>query len=162
MNHPDDRLRLDIKGWLMAEGWEVSERDHEQARWILVGEDSRKRRVLVAQARFPPEQIRIQATVEVSELHRQHFAALPPQVRESVLWEIRLRLLGMHVEFSGVGEPLERVHLNQRIYLDGLSRDALMQRVSEIKDAMICVIWLTLRHLGNEPPPPGRGDFLVH
>ncbi|HRQ64126.1 MAG TPA: DUF2299 family protein [Xanthomonadaceae bacterium] len=158
----DDKLRIDIKDWLMAEGWSVSERDHEQARWILVGEDAGKRRVQIARARFPAEQIRIQATVELAVQHRRQFAALPAQLRDSVLWDLRLRLLEMHVEFNGLGEPLERVHLNQRLYLDGLSRDALMQRVSQVKDAMICVIWLVLRHLGQEPPPTARGDFLVH
>lgn len=162
MSEYDDRLRIDIKDWLMSEGWTVSERDHDQARWVLVAEDTSKRRVVVAQARSPSDQIRIQATVELSDPHRQQFAALPQALRDEVLWDMRMRLLAMHVEFSGLGAPLERVHVNQRIYRDGLSRDALMQRVSQVKDAMICVIWSALRHLGNEPAPTARGDFLVH
>ncbi len=162
MTEYDDSLRLNIKDWLMSEGWAVSEREHAEAHWVLVAEDSSKRRVVLAQARSPAEQIRIQATVEFSDQHRQQFAGLPAAQRDAVLWDVRMRLLSMHVEFSGLGAPLERVHINQRIYLDGLSRDGLMQRVSQVKDAMICVIWSTLRLLGNEPPPTGRGDFLVH
>jgi hypothetical protein len=162
VNEAEDPIRLDIRDWLLAEGWKLSEREHAHARWILVGEDSGNRRILVARARFPAEQVRIQATVELSVLHREQFAALPASLRESVLWDIRQRLLSMHVEFAGVGLPLERVHLNQRIYLDGLTRDAFIQRVLQVKDAMISVIWYVLRHLGQEPPPTPRGDFMLH
>jgi hypothetical protein len=162
MSSDEDPIRLDIRDWLMAEGWVMSEREHANARWILVGEDSSKRRIVVARSRFPAEQIRIQATVELSAQHRAQFAALPANLRDAVLWDIRQRLLSMHVEFAGVGLPLERVHLNQRIYLDGLTRDAFIQRALQVKDAMISVIWSVLRHLGQEPPPAPRGDFMLH
>jgi hypothetical protein len=163
MSEYDDKLRLDIKRWMMAEGWAVTEREHDQAHWILVGEDRGKRRVSLAQPRSPAEQIRILAKVELSAAHRQQFAALPAQVRDAILWDIRMRLLAMHVEFTGINEPLQQVQLSQRIYLDALTRDALMQRVSQVKDAMLCVIWLAVRHLeGKVTAPTTAGDAMLH
>ena len=68
----------------------------------------------------------------------------------------------MSVDFSGIGEPLERVTVAQRIYLDGLTKDRFLQRVAVVKNALIAVIWSIGRRLSHLPPPSSHGDVLIH
>ena len=84
------------------------------------------------------------------------------EVKDAILWELRFRLLNMSVDFSGIGEPLERVTVAQRIYLDGLTKDRFLQRVAVVKNALIAVIWSIGRRLSHLPAPSSHGDVLIH
>ncbi|MEJ2167166.1 MAG: DUF2299 family protein [Desulfobacterales bacterium] len=57
------------------------------------------------------------------------------------MWNLRYRLLQMNVDFVGVAEPIQDVILTQRIYLDGLTKDAFIQRFLTVRNAIIAVIW---------------------
>lgn len=155
-------VREKVQAWLMGEGWSVSEKNHADATWLIQAEDRAGRKLLVGQARSPEDQLRIQATVAVAPEHKAKFESLPPETREDALWDLRFRLLGMSVEFDGLGEPLERVTVTQRIYLDGLTKDSFLLRVAAVKNALIAVIWSIGRRLKHVPPPSSDGDLIVH
>lgn len=160
---PDlEDVKARIQAWLQGEGWKLSAGSHPDADWLIVAEDSARRRLVVGQARQPSDQIRIQAAVDLAPDHRTKFATLPARVRGMVLWDLRFRLLELNVEFKGLGEPLERVTVTQRIYLDGLTKDRFLQRVGVTKNALIMVIWTVLRNLGDAAPPTSHGEPLVH
>jgi len=157
-----EQVRDQVQTWLMGEGWSLSEKSNEGASWLVQAEDPAQRRLLVGQTKSPADQVRIQATVVVATDHREHFEALPAEVKDAILWELRFRLLNMSVDFSGIGEPLERVTVAQRIYLDGLTKDRFLQRVAVVKNALIAVIWSIGRRLSHLPAPSSHGDVLIH
>ncbi len=155
------KTREMIQTWLLGEGWQLTEQSHEHAQWLLRIEDKSKRVMSIALRKTPSDQIAIQATVNVAEDHRQRFASLPDEIRRSALWDMRFLLLGMNVEFRGVGDPLEQVLVSQRIYLEGLSKDVFAQRLSLVKNALIAVIWSLMRRLeGTVSPEEAGGEFL--
>lgn len=157
---PDPALRARITQWLLAEGWQLSERPHPEAVWLLEARDTADRFVLVGQKKAKNGQILIEATVGISPEHREQLAALSPEARQEILWELRFALLHLGLEFHAVQEPLERVSLGQRIYEDGLTQDAFLQRVSLVRNGILAVVWTISRRLrtvaaANEPSALG-------
>ena len=79
-------------------------------------------------------------------------AALPQKKRQDFLWDLRFDLLMTDVEFSGLSDPLGRIGVGQPIFYDALSKDLFMQRLSEVKKALLLILWKIAR-LMEEPPP---------
>ena len=142
-----------IQNWLMAEGWKIAEQPHANMTWLVRAEDGAGRRILVGQSKVREDLIHLEAVVTIAEEHRRKFASLPEEKRRDILWKLRFRLLMMNVDFAGVAEPMQAVLLTQRIYLDGLTKDAFTQRFLSVRNAVIAVIWSIMQDLeGVEPP----------
>lgn len=155
-------LRGKVQTWLMGEGWKLMEKNHPDMVWLVEAEDAAHRRLLVGQSKMPPDQLRIVASVTVAPSHKAQFESLPAAVRKEALWALRFRLLAMNVDFSGVGEPLERVEVARRMYLDGLGKDAFLERVSGVRNALIAVIWSIVHQLEDVPAPRSQGDAVTN
>lgn len=148
-----ESARDKIQSWLMSEGWQISEQAHSDFSWLITAQDAGDRRVVVGQNKTRQDLLHLEAVVEPSDEYREMFANLPEDRRREILWKLRFQLLSMNVDFAGVGEPLEAVLLTQRIYLDGLTKDAFVQRFHLVRNAVIAVIWSIIQHLeGVEPP----------
>ena len=142
-----------VQNWLMGEGWQIAEQSHPNMAWLIRAEDGAQRRLLLGQNKARPDHIHLEAQVNISDEHRKKFESLPDEKRREALWNLRFRLLLMNVEFTGVTEPMQAVVLTQRIYLDGLTRDAFIQRFLGVRNAVIAVIWSIIQDLeGVEPP----------
>ena len=68
----------------------------------------------------------------------------------------------MNVEFVGVAEPLQEVILTQRMYLDGLTKDTFIQRFLTVRNAVIAVIWSTIKDLVGVTPPAESTEKTKH
>jgi len=148
-----DVNRDKIQNWLMAEGWKIAEQPHRDLAWLIRAEDGGGRRILVGQPKLRQDQIYLEAIVNITEEHRKKFESLREDRRREILWKLRFRLLLMSVDFTGVTEPMQNVMLTQRIYLDGLTKDAFIQRFLMVRNAVITVIWSIIQDLeGVEPP----------
>ncbi len=79
-----------------------------------------------------------------------------------MLWKLRFRLLMMNVDFAGVAEPMQAVLLTQRIYLDGLTKDACTQRFLTVRNAVIAVIWSIMQDLEGVEPPAESAQPKTH
>jgi len=142
-----------VQSWLMSEGWQISEQSHQEFAWLIRAEDAGMRRIAVGQSNARQDLIILESAVEPSEEYRNMFAKLPDDRRREILWKLRYQLLSMNVDFTGVAEPMETVILTQRIYLDGLTKDAFLQRFLMVRNAIIAVIWSIIQYLeGVEPP----------
>ena len=115
----------------------------------------------MTEAVFSPR-IHLEANVRVSDDHRQQFETLTDDKRREVLWNLRFQLLQMNVDFVGVAEPIEEVILTQRIYLDGLTKDAFIQRFLSVRNAVIAVIWSTIKDLMDVTPPAESAGKTKH
>ena len=142
-----------VQNWLMSEGWQLAEPTHPDFAWLIRAEDAGERRVLVGQNKAREDRIHLEANVRISEDHRKQFESLPDDKRREILWGLRFQLLQMNVDFVGVAEPIEEVILTQRIYLDGLTKDAFIQRFLSVRNAVIAVIWSTIKDLVDVTPP---------
>ena len=142
-----------IQNWLMSEGWQIAEQAHPNMMWLIRAEDAGGRRILVGQSKAREDLIHLEARVNIEDDYRQRFESLPEDKRRKILWDLRFRLLQMNVDFVGVAEPMAAVVLTQRIYLDGLTKDAFIQRFLIVRNAEIAVIWSVIQNLeGVEPP----------
>ena len=148
-----EATRDKVQDWLMSDGWQISEQTHPDFAWLIRAEDAGARRIAVGQNKARPDHLHLEAAVEPSDEYRQMFEALPGDRRREILWKLRFQLLLMNVDFTGVAEPMEAVILTQRIYLDGLTKDAFIQRFMMVRNAVIAVIWSIIQDLeGVEPP----------
>lgn len=145
--------RENVQGWLMSEGWRITEQPHPSMTWLIRAEDASQRKILIGQSKTRPDHLHLEGSVHVSDDHRKRFESLPEAKRRDALWELRFRLLAMNVEFAGVAEPMQGVVITQRIYLDGLTRDIFLQRFLTVCNAVVAVIWSMIKDLeGIEPP----------
>jgi hypothetical protein len=152
-----DAVRGRIQSWLLGEGWELAEKDHAEALWLLEARDGGGRHLIVGQKRGKADQVILEGAVVLSEPHQQSFEALAPEARQELLWDLRFTLLGLGVEFQGVQEPFRRITLGQRIYFDGLTKDGFLQRVTLVRNAILATIWTFARRLNVTPAAEGAG-----
>ncbi len=148
-----EEARDKIQNWLMNEGWQIAEQAHPGMTWLIRAEDAGGRKILVGQSNARTDMIHLEARVNIEDDYRQRFESLPEDKRSEILWGLRFRLLQMNVDFAGVTDPMAAVVLTQRIYLDGLTKDAFLQRFLIVRNAEIAVIWSVIQNLeGVEPP----------
>lgn len=157
-----EAVRDKLQNWLMSEGWQIAEPTHPDFAWLIRAEDGGERRILVGQNKAREDRIHLEADVRISDDHRKQFESLPEEKRREVLWNLRFRLLQMNVDFVGVAEPIQDVILTQRIYLDGLTKDAFIQRFLTLRNAVIAVIWSTIKDLFAVEPPAKSTEKTKH
>ena len=158
---PQD-LRAQVQNWLLGEGWQLTEKPHEDALWLLEAQDAGGRIVVVGQKRGKTDQVLLEAAVALTDNHRERFERLAAAERQELLWDMRFRLLQMGVEFQGAQEPLVRVVIGHRLYLDGIGQDRFLGRVARVRNAVIAVIWTIARHLHLGPGDTGPGETRVN
>lgn len=149
-----EEVRARVQSWLLSEGWQLTEKPHADATWLVEARDAGGRHVIVGQKKGREDQILLEGAVGIAERHREQLALLPLAERLDILWNLRFALLGLNVEFNGVEEPLTRVMIGQRIYFDGLTKDRFLQRISLVRNGIIAVIWSIARRLER----PGAGE----
>jgi hypothetical protein len=148
-----EETRDKIQKWLMSEGWQIAEQTHPNFVWLIRAEDGGERRILVGQNKAKEDLIHLEAIVNLADEHQKKFETLDADRRREILWKLRFRLLAMNVDFVGVAEPMQSVLLTQRVYLDGLTKDAFLQRFQIVRNAVITVIWSIIQYLEDVEPP---------
>lgn len=138
--HNVQSTRQRIQTWLMQEGWTIGEEAAEGVQWAINARTNGYIMVL-AQMSQPSDRINIQASVLVDPSHQQMFAQMDTKKRTDFWWSIKIKLLDMGLDFNGLAEPVQRIDIGQRIYIDGMTKDAFLQRVSQVKRAQIVVLW---------------------
>lgn len=77
----------------------------------------------------------------------KHFSETEPTDRNNLLWDMRIGLLGMDVDFQGLTEPLERVDVTTRIFADALTKDRFFERLSKVERALLFLSWTVGRRV---------------
>jgi hypothetical protein len=108
-----------------------------------------------------PERIFIQARVVLTEGMRNSLAMLPARQRTEFIYDIQLRLLSMNTMYQGVLDPLEEIFIQQFIYIDSLTRDALLDKVFLVWRAMLSVLVLLDRQLAGVTTGGDTGELLT-
>jgi len=146
-----ENKRSRIQGWLMQEGWQIAENQHPNAAWIIAATQAGGFGLLIVQPQSTPDRIDIQAGIGIDPEHQRLIAAMEPKQRQELWWNLRFDLLKMGVDFGGFDEPVTQLHVSQRMYDDGLTKDRFLQRVTKIKNAEILILW-SIRRAFDQPP----------
>jgi hypothetical protein len=157
-----ETTRDKVQNWLMSEGWQIAEPTHPEFAWLIRAEDAGERKILVGQNKAREDRVHLEANVKISDDHRKLFESLAADKRKEILWNLRFQLLQMNVDFVGVAEPLQDIILTQRIYLDGLTKDAFIQRFLTLRNAVIAVIWSSIQYLEDVKPPAKSTEKTKH
>ena len=151
-NQRSEEIKAQIQTWLMEEGWRIRTENVPDAEWFLSGESEARVRIGIGQHRGRPDQIIIQGSVTFQQEQQEQITRLPPEERNDFLWNMRFSLLNMGVEFCGVAEPPKEIRISQRIYYDGLTKDRFLQRVSQVRNGVLTVLWMVAKKLAQPPP----------
>ena len=151
-NQRSAEIQAQIQTWLMEEGWRIRAENVPDAEWFLSGESEARVRIGIGQKRGRQDQIIIQGSVTFQQEQQEQIARLPSEQRNDFLWDMRLSLLNLGIEFSGIAEPPQEVRISQRIYYDGLTKDRFLQRVSQVRNGVLTVLWMVARRLAQPPP----------
>jgi len=152
-NSTHDDVKDKIKTWLVEEGWQLTEREAPDARFALVAEDQKGHKMVVSQKAAAGDRVVVQVTISLSDDDSQRFSALPEKKRQQFLWDLRFGLLQADVEFDGLTDPPKQIVVAEPIFYDALTKDLFVQRFSQVKRAMLLILW-SLRRFFAEPPPP--------
>ena len=107
-----------------------------------------------------PDQVLIFAILQLEEATCDQIMQLPMAERRELLWDVRFRLLQLGVEFDGITEPPQRVTVGLAIYRDGLGKDNLLRRMTQVHNATLAAAWTFARKFAE--PPPERTMGLIH
>lgn len=151
-SEPTSRQR--IERWLLADGWTVSPTDAPDAAWLLVAVHPSQIRMQVGQKTEHPDVLILQASVSLSDEHQRRLAALAPPLRADLLWDLRIDLLHSGCEFDGLGEPLDRVRLHRRLFVEDLTRTGFLERVDALRHLVLLVITRVARALAEPGAAP--------
>lgn len=151
-NQRSEEIQKQIQTWLMEEGWRIREENVPDAEWFLSGESEARVRIGIGKRRGRPDQIIIQGSVTFQQEQQEQITRLLSEERNDLLWNMRFSLLNLGVEFGGVTEPPQEVRISQRIYYDGLTKDRFLQRVSQVRNGVLTVVWMVARRLAQPPP----------
>lgn len=143
--------RQRIQGWLMQEGWQISDAQAENAAWTIAATNPHGQGVVVVQPQQVSDVLVLQASVKVDASFHETFAAIEQTKRDDLLWNVRFGLLQMGVEFAGLDDPPRQLVLTQRIYNDGLTKDAFVQRMMQVRNATLFAVWSITRGLQRPP-----------
>lgn len=148
-NQQTNNKRERLQRWLMQDGWKIAEAHHPQASWIISA--SGLISLLIVQPAATSDRIDIQTGVSIADEHQKQIAAMDTNQRRDLWWRIRFDLLRMGVDYRGFDEPVREIHVMQRMFDDGLTKDRFLQRVSKIKNAQILISSNVQRAL-DQPP----------
>jgi len=153
-------VRDRIMAWLMQENWRIGQLTAPDAQWILTAEDPASRKIVIGQKAGTTDQIVIQGGVGVVDPVRNQINALSRIERQKFIIEMGLQLMQVGVEYAGLDEePIGNITVAQRIYYDGLTKDAFLQRVSLVRNGVQVVLFNIAKRFGQEPPPQDRIGF---
>ncbi len=141
----------------MEDGWSLRQETPQGGLWAFVAEDSRGRRVVVGQNANRQDEVIIQAQVNIGDDTINKLSSLPENEREELLWDLRFELLRTNLEFAGIETPLKSIKVSERIFLDALTKDCFLQRISEVRKGLLVVLWILARKFVQPPPPRQMG-----
>ena len=159
-----ENWRQRIQNWLMEEGWQVGTATVPEAVWVITGEDSHKRHITVAQRQDRPDQIVINGAVDISESHKGNWLAMEQGAKRTFALDLQIALMNIDVEFQATGkspETPDRFMFAQRIYYDGLTKDAFLQRVSWVRRAVTLFIILIQKEFQPTAPQQQPMGFKI-
>jgi hypothetical protein len=142
--------RSKVERWLREEFTEVREERLDGMAWSYRFRTPGGRYLLLSRPIAAPESLTIVSTVTVSAEHTGAFNDLPREARSKFLWDLTIELLRMGLNYEGLSDPPGKIGVYTRVFFDGMNRDLFTHRVYSVDTAIMLIIAL-LRRLIGEP-----------
>jgi hypothetical protein len=153
-----EKAKSNIQKWLLEDGYKIESQPNQNTLFRFVITDISGIKTIVAQPTLSLDQIVIGAGINFDDTQQNLLQTLENKERLDFLWDLRFGLLNLNVGFLGVSLPLKGIEISKPIYYDGLTKDALLQKISEVKRAVIFVMWTFDRKFGEAKP---KSDLMV-
>jgi hypothetical protein len=148
-----DRIRETVREFLIEDQWQLGELSGPDLAWGHLATDRQGRKLVVAQRKERTDEILLQARVSVHENTQAQLRTLIPEDRKGFLWDMRMALMQMNVDFNGISDDPTNIRVVSRIFFDGMSKDVFFQRLSEVRRALLTILWMLNRKFEDQPPP---------
>jgi hypothetical protein len=146
-----DHIKERVRTLLMEDEWSLRQESFPRTIWAFIAEDLLGRKIVVGQNIDREDQIVIQGGVTLDEITTNRIEQLPEDERNNFLWDLRFELLRTNLEFSGIQLPLKHIDVSERIFLDALTKDTLIQRASEVRKGVLMIQWMLQRKFAEQP-----------
>ncbi len=145
-------IRDKAQQWFMDDGWSIRQEKTPDASWAIVADDGKGRKVIAGQKPGRNDQLIFQAAVIIDDITSSKINDLPEGERNDLLWNLRFELLRTDLEFMGVETPLKRVEVAGRLCFEALTKDAFLNKVSQVRKGILIVLWMLARKFATQPP----------
>ncbi len=117
-----------------------------------MAEDRHKRRIIISQQTGHEDRVMLEARVVPTSEQAESLVALPEWQANDLMWDMRLELSRMGIDFHGVSLPLKRVVLTEALYFEGaldsaLAKDTFFHRMEHLRRGIAMVQFLLQRRL---------------
>ncbi len=154
-----------IIGWLSQEALFKERVQDENLSIHLAAEfpAGSKRHVNIIQPKGRDDVVIVFSRIKLADVHKKALQAMPPNVREKLLWDMRYALLFQESSFEmePPGGDLDSIRFSREIYYDGLTKNKLMEALRENLKCELYVVWKFQEVFGEgqaskhgEPPEP--------
>ena len=139
-----DAVRSKVKNWLIEE--RVKYTPMKVADWVWGYAGEKENQVFqVYQVSGRPESLMVAIGADLSD-YQQLISKLSEQDRRALLFEVRLALLSIDVEFDIPNNELRLIPVQRQIFVDdGLTRTEFWDKVYNIHKAMLAILWTVER-----------------
>jgi len=135
--------------WLMSDGLKVQEVPQGPATWCVLVENAVGHKVTVTQALDRADSVIVAGGCTFDP---QSLDQLPESEREAFLWDLRLFLVQLGLDFVGVQRPLQQVTVSLPVYCEGLTHREFAGAVRRTFLGVFAVLGVVARRLGTPGP----------
>lgn len=152
----ENALRQRITDWLISEGWTVggTPKPIADTVWAVQAVDRSGKSFALGQPNTRPDLVVIQTGIKLDVRHAEKLGGLSREEQEEFCWELRFQLLD-RVGFNGVAVPLQAVNFVEKLFVEDLTRTHFFATLRTLQNAMLAVIWMVWRRLGQQVPDEG-------
>jgi hypothetical protein len=151
-----------IRTWLAEEGWDVRKVDDPQSSFNVMATLQSGPNVNVFQYKDHVDQITLSQHWLYDNGFRSAISQLPENNLKDIVWNIYRDVSIMGVEFYGFDTPSTEMTLRTYIYFDGLTKDALIQRILLTIRALHLAIRTFIRAFEENDQSVDEASKLLH
>ena len=139
-----------VMQWIVQSGFDVSVVSDSKHDFVLeVTETEKLPTMQIIHQNAVAAYVLVVGLVNIPESDRENLKNLNPEKFSRLIWDIKLSLLGMGVDFTVLGSQKDpdAWEVQKRLYLDQTSASQFHETYSKAKNALINVIWMYKRAL---------------
>jgi hypothetical protein len=157
-NSECEKVKANIQKWLLEEGFKIQSQPNTKTLFDFVATDVNGIKINIIQPILKLDQVVIVTSVSIDENQQSTLQLMENKKRITFLWNLRFGLLNMGVQFSPITVPFGPLEISKIIYYDGLTKNAFMEKLFEVKKAILFVFWSFSQEFGETKP---KSDLMV-
>lgn len=158
VNQECEKVKENIQKWLLEEGFKIELQPNDKTLFDFLATDMHGIKTHVIQPTLKPDQVAIIAVLNIDENQQSTLKAMENKERSRFLWDLRFGLLNSGVGFSPISIPFKALEISKPIYYDGLTKDAFMEKLFDVRAALMFVFWTFDREFGEIKP---KSDLMI-